>query len=799
MTVDSVIAPDLLNAEIAAIEDLLVHYEDWRALAQLEARERKGELPANVASSGIKTLLLDKLATNPLFLRRQTLLKEVERLTKQARVEAAVSETDRASEPAEDVDDLTRIRGIDARLERRLNALNIISYAQIAIWEDADVDYFARTLGLDHSIIGEKWIEQAAVLVARQKLAPRKSASSPITRPSVALPQTPRPITTPMDAEAIEDAATPAEPQSQGRQPNRAAASLDPARGGKGPGAEPFQSAIEERQSSPLKGVREGQSAHAASPEPVPLADVAKTGLPSAQSAPEKQPPGKPQSEPTKPQIKPEPEKEAAPAKPDAGDAAPLEREPDYPLATPAMPLPASAYALPFEAYVREIETVAKARANDTAKDTAPIRGPAEIAGAHLKPAGPLPASRYAGAAHEPTRGDTHPSAPLPPKPDVASAYASPAQASDGKGAQGDAGQPQRAGDILERSLPPLPLKPADTASARQRVESAEAKTAPLLQETAPSPRDPSPLKTPPADAASATTAAIAAAQAAVAARSAPPPVKSAPQPQLAPDGAIAATTTGQSAERDLTASAKSLDPMASPPRPTPSPAPGSATAPAVPTEAGLLAAAAARGLAEAAPPPPLPPSTSAQTAPLAQQAARRTIQVEEKPQPALQSAAEARVTIRRTEDVATNAVLRVPGGTDVHLRTPPRDEDKFDGRSYAAYHSEVQEARVEIRRTPPHGAMPVPVRGSGDFSYGGMPPAATGPAALDAATRAAAEAAARAAATLANAQNAAPQQSPAPPAASEPAPPPPPGPPAEEPPKPPVTMGRFLKALTGQ
>ena len=794
MTVDSVIAPELLNAEIAAIEDLLVHYEDWRALAQLEARERKGELPASVTSSGIKTLLLDKLATNPLFLRRQTLLKEVERLTKQARVEAAVSETDLGGEPAEDVDDLTRIRGIDARLERRLNALNITSYAQIAIWEEADVDYFARTLGLDESIIGEKWIEQAAVLVARQKLVPRKSASSPITRPSVALPQTPRPITGPIDADAVKDVETTADPDSQGRLRDRAA-SLDQARGEKGPDARPPQSTVQELQSSPSKGVRE-ETAGMVSPEPATPANVAKTGLPLAQSAPEKPSRSEPQPEPTKPQTRPEPENKAAPAKPETVDAAPAAPEPDYPLVPPVMPLPASAYVLPFEAYLRESEIVAKAGANDAAKDTVSIRGAGEIAGVGLKPTGPLPASRYAGAAYEPPRGATPPAAPLPPKPEVASANASPpAQAP--AAAQGDTGQSQSAGDILERSLPPLPFEPTNTGSAPERAQSAQAKTVPPFQDTAPSPRDPSPLKTPPADAASATTAAIAAAQAAVAARSAPPPVKSVPPPQLAPDDAIAATATGKSGEGDLTAQAKSSDLTASPARPTFSPAPKAA--PAVPTEAGLLAAAAARGPVEAAPPPPLPPSTPAQPTQLAQQAARRTIQVEEKPQPAHQSAAEARVTIRRTEDVGPNAVLRVPGGTDVHLRTPRHDEEKFDGRSYAAYHSEVQEARVEIRRTPPPGSVPGPGRGAGDFSYGGIPPAAEGSAALDAATRAAVEAAARAAAALTNTQNAAAPQSSTSSATSEPAPPLPPGPPAEEPPKPPVTMGRFLKALTGQ
>jgi len=793
MTVDSVIAPELLNAEIAAIEDLLVHYEDWRALAQLEARERKGELPASVASSGIKTLLLDKLATNPLFLRRQTLLKEVERLTKQVRVDAAVSDTDLAGEPAEDVDDLTRIRGIDARLERRLNALNITSYAQIAIWEEADVDYFARTLGLDQSIIGEKWIEQAAVLVARQKLAPRKSASSPITRPSVALPQTPRPITGPMDDDAVKDLETAADPDSQGRLRDRAA-SRDQARGGKGPDARPPQSAVQEPQSSPSKGVRE-ETAGIVSPEPATPANVEKTSLPLAQSAPEKPQPSESQPEPTKPQTRPEPENKAAPAKPETVDAAPAAPEPDYPLLPPAMPLRASAYVLPFEACLRESEIVAKAGANDTAKDTVSIRGADEIAGLSLNPTGPLPASRYAGAAYEPPRGAIHLEALLPPKPQAVSAYASPpAQAS--AAARGDTGQPQSAGDILERNLPPLPFEPANTGSAPERAQSAQAKIVPPLQDTAPSPRDPSTLKTPPADAASATTAAIAAAQAAVAARSALP-VKSAPPQQLAPDGAVAATATGKSGEGDLTAQAKSSGLTASPARPTFSPAP--TAAPAVPTEAGLLAAAAARGLVEAAPPPPLPPSTPAQPAQLAQQAARRTIQVEEKPLPAHQSAAEARVTIRRTEDVGPNAVLRVPGGTDVHLRTPRHDEEKFDGRSYAAYHSEVQEARVEIRRTPPPGSVPGPGRGAGDFSYGGMPPAAEGSAALDAATPAAVEAAARAAAALTNAQNAAAPQPPTSSAASEPAPSSPPSQPADEPPKPPVTMGRFLKALTGQ
>ena len=64
MTAESSTSPELLAAEIAAIEDLLMNYEDWRAWAQLEARERQGELPPSVAASGLKTLLLDKSAKN---------------------------------------------------------------------------------------------------------------------------------------------------------------------------------------------------------------------------------------------------------------------------------------------------------------------------------------------------------------------------------------------------------------------------------------------------------------------------------------------------------------------------------------------------------------------------------------------------------------------------------------------------------------------------------------------------------------------------------------------------------------
>ena len=61
-------------------------------------------------------------------------------------------------------DDLKRIRGIGPEIERRLNALGITRYAQLAGWSAEDVARFNSELGFDRRIQKENWIEQAAVL-----------------------------------------------------------------------------------------------------------------------------------------------------------------------------------------------------------------------------------------------------------------------------------------------------------------------------------------------------------------------------------------------------------------------------------------------------------------------------------------------------------------------------------------------------------------------------------------------------------------------------------------------------------
>jgi predicted flap endonuclease-1-like 5' DNA nuclease len=66
--------------------------------------------------------------------------------------------------PLESVDDLTRIRAIDAELASKLNELGVTRYAEIAGWTSEDVHTASDLLGFDGRIERENWIEQAQIL-----------------------------------------------------------------------------------------------------------------------------------------------------------------------------------------------------------------------------------------------------------------------------------------------------------------------------------------------------------------------------------------------------------------------------------------------------------------------------------------------------------------------------------------------------------------------------------------------------------------------------------------------------------
>jgi predicted flap endonuclease-1-like 5' DNA nuclease len=61
-------------------------------------------------------------------------------------------------------DDLKRIRGIGVLIEKRLNALGIGRYEQIANWTSSDIDRVSQSLEFKGRIERESWVEQARIL-----------------------------------------------------------------------------------------------------------------------------------------------------------------------------------------------------------------------------------------------------------------------------------------------------------------------------------------------------------------------------------------------------------------------------------------------------------------------------------------------------------------------------------------------------------------------------------------------------------------------------------------------------------
>ena len=61
-------------------------------------------------------------------------------------------------------DDLKRIRGVGVLIEKRLNALGITTYSDVANWTSGDIDRISQTLDFKGRIERENWVEQARIL-----------------------------------------------------------------------------------------------------------------------------------------------------------------------------------------------------------------------------------------------------------------------------------------------------------------------------------------------------------------------------------------------------------------------------------------------------------------------------------------------------------------------------------------------------------------------------------------------------------------------------------------------------------
>ncbi|GAA6139208.1 hypothetical protein NBRC116583_29550 [Arenicella sp. 4NH20-0111] len=68
------------------------------------------------------------------------------------------------SSAPESVDDIKRIKGIGAVIEKTLNELGIYQFSQIAEWTEDNISWVENSLAFPGRIARENWIEQARTL-----------------------------------------------------------------------------------------------------------------------------------------------------------------------------------------------------------------------------------------------------------------------------------------------------------------------------------------------------------------------------------------------------------------------------------------------------------------------------------------------------------------------------------------------------------------------------------------------------------------------------------------------------------
>ena len=185
------VGPENLRAERDRLEGLLHASEDWRALVQLKARQKRGEALSEVSSDRLELMLRSSLTENPAYGRYMSVCASIDRGV-DAKSSSAAASAGVAGQPA--ADDLTRIRGVDAALAKRLRAMDIVAFEQIANWRSPDVQNVSDVLDLGRLINSQNWIEQAAMLMPPS--ARIKPQVPPTTLSKPAIPSVPLQFTT---------------------------------------------------------------------------------------------------------------------------------------------------------------------------------------------------------------------------------------------------------------------------------------------------------------------------------------------------------------------------------------------------------------------------------------------------------------------------------------------------------------------------------------------------------------------------------------------------------------------------
>jgi predicted flap endonuclease-1-like 5' DNA nuclease len=102
-----------------------------------------------------------------------------------------------APQPVLGGDDLQRIRAIDADTERRLQAINVRRFDDIARWTPADINRVNQALGLTGRIDREQWIEQAQILAKGGETYYSRNRAAAVRSPGQAQAAAPQPAPAP--------------------------------------------------------------------------------------------------------------------------------------------------------------------------------------------------------------------------------------------------------------------------------------------------------------------------------------------------------------------------------------------------------------------------------------------------------------------------------------------------------------------------------------------------------------------------------------------------------------------------
>jgi predicted flap endonuclease-1-like 5' DNA nuclease len=134
----------------------------WVFAASRKTRVERSEAPAEDTPARRNQALIDTPAANSDF--------EMPPPTPQG-LAGAGEAVAAAAEPVHEqplaADDLKRIKGVGPKLEKLLNSLGVTRYAQIAAWDDAEIDRIDGQLGtFQGRIRRDDWPAQARYLAA---------------------------------------------------------------------------------------------------------------------------------------------------------------------------------------------------------------------------------------------------------------------------------------------------------------------------------------------------------------------------------------------------------------------------------------------------------------------------------------------------------------------------------------------------------------------------------------------------------------------------------------------------------